>query len=128
MKQPSQAKVVAKNASDGIVYTVKGLNGALLGDGFLVPVGQYTTGSLQVLNGNGTANLSTGAVSIVASNDPEGAISAALPTPISKSEAGLTAAFLLEHAYIGAEITTVQSGVSLDLYLYLRNGLPQLTA
>lgn len=119
MITPNQSTVkTTKAGQDFIVYSATHFDCTNVNNAFLVPATGWDIVSFQVCGTGGTA-LSTGVLSLIASNDPDGNEWAVHPTSTTLSAPGVTLAAEVEHLYVGVGVTTAQA-VLVDIHLCLR--------
>jgi hypothetical protein len=88
-----------------------------LANGFLVPVGTYTTGSIHLRVTAGTA--STVVVDVIVSNDPSGSEYGNHPSGLQLTTNTMLVPFEVPFGFVGLFVTTPQSGLKADVFIRL---------
>jgi hypothetical protein len=92
------------------IWRVKAFDLTVLANAALVPTAGYSVGTIQYVDSKLT--LATGVIKAVVSNDPACDAVVAHPTATTLSAAGATAGVALEHAWFGAQVTTIQGSAA----------------
>jgi hypothetical protein len=102
---------------DLAIYKVPALR-CDIDNAFMVPSEGYTIVSFQVVGSSGT--LSTGTLSLIVTNELDMNTWATSPTAATLSAPGITAGVDIKHFGVGVSVTTVQTAVTVDVYLFLK--------
>lgn len=111
--------VIVAQTPDQMIAKVTRFDMTNIGNAFLIPTAGYSVGSIHVVDGSAAA-LSTGVLTVIVSNDPDGQHFVAHPDVAGTfSAAGTATGFALEHAYVGLRVTTAQA-ISVDVFICLK--------
>ena len=118
MKVPDKGQLrIHHNDDKMLLATAENVNVGLLYDGALLPTVGYDTGTVQWVNTSTTLLAASGVVSVCGANDPHGSQDVTPPSAPTLSAAGITSSFSLTAAFMGARVTTRQSGVTGTLHI-----------